>query len=274
MDRRFSLGAALLLLFAGALYLWLNPEGQTAAPMAPTVSVEADMPAPERADSSAPAGPAAPALPTDRTHPAFYVLAVSWYPGFCELKPNVPECRSGVTARFSLHGLWPGGEYCGVSQDDVATDQVNHWNDLPAVSLGDATWTALRTAMPGTRSHLERHEWVEHGSCSGTSQDVYFAHAAAFLEAINASPVRELFAASTGRKLTRAKVAAAFDHAFGTGAGKRVRLSCDDTGSDSIIDELTIALYGDPFAGGPLPDLIAAAHPRTGGCDGALVATP
>lgn len=263
MDRRFSLAGAVLLLCAGALYLWLAP-ATTQAPVTPIA-------VPEASASSQPQ-PSSPALPVDPTHPAFYVLALSWYPALCELKPRVPECRGGGEARFALHGLWPGGEYCGIPAELVSTDEANRWNDLPAVRLGDATWAALRAAMPGTRSHLERHEWVEHGSCSGTSQEVYFAHAAAFLEAVNASAVRDLFAASAGSRLTRARVAAAFDDAFGAGAGKRLRLSCEDTPQASIIDEITIALYGDPFAGDTLPKLLAAAHPRPGGCDGGVVA--
>ncbi len=266
MDRRLSLAGVLLLLCAGAIYLWLEPQPpQTAAPVTP-ITVSA---APEA--SSEPALPS-PSLPTDRTHPALYVLAVTWYPAFCEIKPGVPECRTGVMPRFALHGLWPSDDYCDIPADVVATDEASHWNDLPAVSLSDATWAALRDAMPGTRSHLERHEWVEHGSCSGTSQEVYFAHAAAFVAAINNSPVRDLFAANSGRKLTRAKIAAAFEQAFGNGAAQRVRLSCEDTSQASIIDELTIALYGDPFAGTSLPTLIGTAHPRTGGCDGGVVA--
>ncbi|MDO8359790.1 MAG: ribonuclease [Devosia sp.] len=243
MARRLAAVDLLAVAIAAAAALWIAYASQTA---------------PEPAPSSAPA---------ESTRPAFYVLAVTWLPAFCELKPRVPECRGTSTPRFALHGLWPGGEYCGIDGATLATDQLDHWNDLPAVRMTDATWAALRAAMPGTKSRLERHEWVVHGSCSGASPDAYFSAAAALLGELDRSPVHDLFVANAGRQLTRAEVAAAFDSAFGKDAGRRVRLSCeDDGGSRQIIDELTIALYGDPFGGDTLAELLAAAHPRSGGC--------
>jgi ribonuclease T2 len=263
VDRRFSLGFVLLVLIAGAIYLWLKPEQQGSPSPSPAPTPIAPAPA----SSLEPE----PSTPTAPSHPGFYVLAATWMPGFCTLKPHVPECRGDVGLRFTLHGLWPGGEYCNIPSDVVATDEVNHWNDLPAVRLSDATWTALRGAMPGTKSHLERHEWVAHGSCAGVSQEVFFANAARLLRELSDSTVGDLFADSAGKRLTRAQIGAAFEQAFGSGAGKRVRISCEDDRSTSFIDELTIALYGDPFAGDGLGKMITAAHTRGGGCDGGMV---
>ncbi|MBI4920337.1 MAG: ribonuclease [Devosia nanyangense] len=245
MARRLAAVDLLAAAIAAAVALWIAYASQTAPKPAA----------------------AAPPSTAQSTRAAFYVLAVTWLPAFCELKPRVRECHGTPTPRFALHGLWPGGEYCGIDGDMLATDQLDHWNDLPALRLTDATWAALRAAMPGTKSRLERHEWVVHGSCSGASPDTYFAGAAALLGELDRSPVHDLFVANAGRDLTRTEVAAAFDGAFGKGAGRRVRLSCeDDGGGRQIIDELTIALYGDPFGGDTLAALLAAAHPRGGGC--------
>ena len=44
----------------------------------------------------------------------FYVLALSWSPGFCELdgdrSRNREQCGEGAGLRFVVHGLWPQNE--------------------------------------------------------------------------------------------------------------------------------------------------------------------
>ncbi|MEO6013840.1 MAG: ribonuclease [Devosia sp.] len=283
MNSRLSLILVALILIGGALSLWLKPQDTTIAsssPAMPPIAIELPKQATNSSASTkitkAPAptktGKAAvPARTSERTRPGLYVLAINWFPSFCDLKPGVTECRSGGAERFALHGLWPTGEYCDIDARTRAIDEVNDWDSLPAIRVTDATWSALKQAMPGTQSQLERHEWTAHGSCTGVSQDLYFSRAAAFLEIVNASTVFDLFKDNIGRKLTRTKVAKAFDDAFGAGAGKRVRLSCEDTPRGAIIDELTIALYGDAMAGDSFTDLILEAHPRNGGCEGGIV---
>lgn len=216
--------------------------------------------------------PPSPAPPPTRAQA--YVLAITWFPGFCELLPAVPECRHPTayqTSHFALHGLWPAGEYCGVSDALRSTDLAGRWDRLPAIELTDPTWTRLRGEMPGTRSHLERHEWIAHGSCSGATAEVFFRRAAELVAAINDSPVRDLFEINIGLDLTREQVRTAFDKAFGSGTGKRVRLGCENLDGHRTIDELTINLYGDAMGGDPLKTLIAAARTRGSGCDAGLV---
>jgi ribonuclease T2 len=209
--------------------------------------------------------------------PTHYVLSVSWEPGFCAGHHDKPECAAETSAgfdasHFTLHGLWPDPrEYCGVSGQDIAADKSDDWSALPAVDLSPAARAHLDQDMPGTRSLLERHEWIKHGTCSGAAADAYFGRELDFLAAINASPVRALFAGSVGRNLSLDAIRDAFDQAFGTGAGQRIRLSCTRGGGARRITELTIGLDGDVMGATVLSTLIQAASPTGGGCDSGLV---
>ena len=187
-----------------------------------------------------------------------YVLAINWQPAFCETSPGKPECRAQTTdsfeaTHFTLHGLWPqprDREYCNVSPRDRSASQQGRWRDLPPVNLDNTLRRELDTAMPGTLSQLDRHEWTKHGTCYGTAAQEYFSDALDLLLAINTSGVAELFAANIGRKITLRQVRKAFDTAFGEGAGARVSMSCEPDGNRQIITE---------------------ASPSPGGCAGGIV---
>ncbi len=215
-----------------------------------------------------------PAAAQERTE---YVLALNWQPAFCETAETVPECQSQTGDRFdashfSLHGLWPQrGEYCRVSGSLRILDAERKWHELPAPKLTAETRAVLDVAMPGTRSFLDRHEWLKHGSCYRTNAQEYFDDALAMLEAVNASGVRTLFADSVGRELTQSEIRAAFDAAYGKGAGQRVRIACERDGDRRIVTELTIGLTGDIESPEDFADRIMDARPTRGGCDGGIV---
>ncbi|MCB1461459.1 MAG: ribonuclease [Nitratireductor sp.] len=221
----------------------------------------------------------APRLPSANAESG-YVLAVSWQPAFCETRPRVRECRSQKDGRadtrlFSLHGLWPqpvSKAYCGVPQAEIDADKAGRWRDIGMERLPDALWNRLRTAMPGTASHLDRHEWLKHGTCmAGVDPVGYFEKSLALLEALNGTPVRDLFAANIGRRLTGNEIRAAFDETFGAGAGKRVRIVCVQDGNRRLISELTLGLTGEIGRAPDLAALIAAARPTDPGCPGGIV---
>lgn len=217
---------------------------------------------------------AAPVAAQQRTQ---YVFAISWEPAFCERQSRKPECTSQTADRFdashfSLHGLWPQRmDFCDVSRDLQMKDADGDWDLLPEPELSAETRTALDIAMPGTQSQLERHEWLKHGTCYGTDADEYFADSLAMLDAVNASAVRELFAANIGKTLTQKQVRDAFDKSFGKGAGLRVRLACERDGNRRIISELTIGLTGNIRGAGDYKRLTMAARPTDGGCDQGVV---
>jgi ribonuclease T2 len=218
----------------------------------------------------------APPSPAKR---ADYVLALSWEPAFCEGVPRAIECRrqkptSYEATHFSLHGLWPqprSAAYCNVSATDRAADKAHDWEALPAVDLSPATWADLKQIMPGTQSRLERHEWIEHGTCSGASEETYFSRAALFAGTINNTAIADLFARNIGRRLEGAAIRQAFDTAFGKGAGDRVRIACDQDGNRRLIGEITIGLRGDVLGTGGIGELIAAAPRTDPGCSGGIV---
>ena len=235
------------------------------------------LPAPAPKDTTTTPPPAPPAPPPS-VGKAEYVLAISWEPAFCE-GSNARECRnqnanSYEATHFSLHGLWPQPRtkaYCNVSSSDQATDKAHDWAGLPPVSLTPSVKAALAQVMPGTQSLLERHEWIVHGTCSGSSQDNYFARAALFAGTINNTAVSQLFAANIGKRLDGTAIRAAFDTAFGKGAGDRVRIACDDDGGRRIISEITIGLRGDVMGTGGIGELIAGSSPTDPGCNGGIV---
>lgn len=273
MSKRFVILAAIAILAYVANYVLMSEPPdfdalQQQAPAPASTTIE-PTPAPELL-------PTANRSSKPNARDEFFILAVNWQPAFCETRPDTAECRTQSENRFdasnfTLHGLWPREEYCGVSTRIEDTDRSGRWSALPEVELSPALKRQLDEAMPGTRSQLERHEWIKHGTCYDGDAETYYAAALDLLGQLNATPVRELFAQNIGKRLTQQQVRAAFDTAFGKGAGERVRLACENDGNRTLISELTIGLWG---VIGPAPNLrqlLMAARPSSGGCKSGIV---
>jgi ribonuclease T2 len=113
-------------------------------------------------------------------------------------------------------------------------------------------------------SGLQRHEWSKHGTCfAGASRtadpDEFFGDAIALVEKLDASAVGQLFRKHLGAVVTRGKVEAAFDEAFGDGASERVTIACSGRGRNAMIAELRINISGDITPDADLGALILAA---------------
>jgi ribonuclease T2 len=182
-----------------------------------------------------------------------YVLALSWQPTFCEFNADKPECRSlkpgsFAATRLAIHGLWPDSHenkrlrHCGVDAAVVALDEPARWCQLPEPELKPETRAALDLAMPGVRSCLDRHEWIEHGTCAGVDAEGYFATTLRLAAAVRASPLGDLLAANVSREVPRRKLIEAFDAAFGAGSAKALTLLCKPSGTKSLLIEIRIAL--------------------------------
>ncbi len=173
-----------------------------------------------------------------------HALAISWEPAFCLTNGSKPECQAETPSgwdnhHFSLHGLWPqSGSYCGVSQTQKNEDQNGQWNLLPAVSLAQATWNELRVEMPGTMSYLERHEWTEHGTCSGDSQQNFFAPTLGMLDSINASNLGTTVASHVGGSVTLSQLQTAAALDYGQYAKIDIEYLCISYSGKSYLEEV------------------------------------
>lgn len=95
----------------------------------------------------------------------FFVLALSWSPGFCALEGDEKgreQCEAGSNLGFVVHGLWPQNE-----------------RGYP-IECGPANRNPSRAAMDVARQvfpseGLARHQWRKHGTCAGSSPTDYFA---------------------------------------------------------------------------------------------------
>lgn len=104
----------------------------------------------------------------------YYVLALSWSPGWCAtegLGQDAAQCRAGRRTAFVLHGLWPQNEVgwpsdCRTSARDPAREQSAAMTDI--MGSNGAAW----------------YQWQKHGRCSGLSARDYFATARAAYGAI------------------------------------------------------------------------------------------
>lgn len=213
-----------------------------------------------------------PLQTTKSTAKTKIVLGVSWMPGFCEKKSKTPECArqtaSSVDARqFSLSGLWRVRKtYCGVETGLRDQDKKKDWLSMPELSLAEDVKLELAKAMPGVASGYDRHQWVKYGTCSGMVADEYYGRALKMLAVLNESEVRKLFEDNLGGTIREEEVKAAFDAAFGAGAGNRVKMRCSKDGDRRVITGLTIGLGEVEGEDDDLTTLIAAAKETKFGC--------
>jgi ribonuclease T2 len=108
----------------------------------------------------------------------FYVLALSWSPGFCRTPAGARargQCDSGAGLGFVVHGLWPQYEH-GYPRDCLF--------GAPAPSR-----IALQAAAGLYPTEgLARYEWRRHGVCAGKSPTDYFGDVRRAYEAVAIPP--------------------------------------------------------------------------------------
>ncbi|CAG7857382.1 hypothetical protein MCAMS1_02181 [biofilm metagenome] len=208
--------------------------------------------------------------PDDGNAAKDYLLAVSWQAAFCQTHQEKAECKSQSPDRFdaanlSLHGLWPqpqNNAYCGVSDTVKAIDRNKRWHLLPETMVSADTRTDMEKLMPGVASHLDRHEWIKHGTCYLSTPDEYFSESLMLIEQINNSAVRELFANNIGQNITAEEIRDKFDEAFGDGTGAKVNIKC----TGKLITELWVNLKGEITSNSTLADLMKAAPSAGSSC--------
>jgi ribonuclease T2 len=93
----------------------------------------------------------------------YYVMTLSWAPGFCDLggqETSSPECAVGSGDGFVVHGLWPDNDYrpnpeACQGQDASPADLAEEHGLYPNDSLA-------------------AYEYRKHGTCTGLSAHDYF----------------------------------------------------------------------------------------------------
>ena len=179
-----------------------------------------------------------------------FLLAMSWQPGFCLTHNSKKECRkadssSYSASKISLHGLWPqprNNAYCGVSEKDKTVDRRGRWDLLEPLKLSSETKKALKQAMPGFVSDLQRHEWIKHGTCYSDTPETYYKDSITVTQAINNTKLDELFTANKGKTVSQKDIQKALAETLGKKAAASAALRC---GKKNQITEIWIGLRGD-----------------------------
>ncbi len=95
-----------------------------------------------------------------------YVLSLSWSPEYCASQhSNQTQCAPERHLGLVVHGLWP--------QYETARNGADWPSSCPATQSGRPTKQDVTTVFP--TAGLFRHEWREHGVCSGLTPDDYLA---------------------------------------------------------------------------------------------------
>lgn len=105
----------------------------------------------------------------------YYVLSLSWSPGWCASEGDArssPQCQPARRFGWVLHGLWPQYDrgwpsYCRTDKADPSRTETAAMADNFGTS--GAAW----------------HQWKKHGRCSGLSSADYFDRARQAYGAVN-----------------------------------------------------------------------------------------
>jgi ribonuclease T2 len=119
-------------------------------------------------------------LPPVATAPFdFYVMTLSWSPGFCDLggdEKSPQQCAVGAGNGFIVHGLWPDNRY-GPNPEDCN----------PSEDASPADLAAARGLYP--TQGLARYEYRKHGTCTGLGAEDYFAAVRAVRDGLAIPPM-------------------------------------------------------------------------------------
>ena len=115
--------------------------------------------------AAAPTATVAETAPPVATTPFdYYVMTLSWAPGFCDLggqETLAPECAAGSGDGFLVHGLWPDNDY-------RPNPEGCQGQDASPGDLADQHGLYPNDSLAG-------YEYRKHGTCTGLSARDYFA---------------------------------------------------------------------------------------------------
>lgn len=191
-----------------------------------------------------------------------HVLALSWQPAFCEIKPQKPECKITdpqvyQAKHFTLHGLWPNKKSCGTHYafcDDVKAQKQN-FCEYPEIKLNPTSQAALAEVMPSVTagSCLERHEWHKHGTCQAAkSIEEFFDLSVDLARQFNDSGMAYFMNRRIGQQVRTEDFLNRIAAVLGSSARERIKLSCDQ----GMLVEIQLSLIADLTPGADLEKLI------------------
>ncbi|WP_158812781.1 ribonuclease T2 [Methylocapsa sp. S129] len=127
----------------------------------------AQKPAPAQAAPDAAPTPMAPPASAGMIAPGnfdFYLLTLSWSPGFCDTggaSKSPDQCSVGSNLGFVVHGLWPQFQHGYPSDCD------------PSRPVSSVALQETDGVFPN--EGLARYEWRKHGTCTGLSPEAFFS---------------------------------------------------------------------------------------------------
>ena len=141
----------------------------------------------------------------------YYLLSFSWAPSYCLTHADDgAECASKGYG-FVVHGLWPQFDAGGYPE-----------NCPTHFELSDAAAAKGRSLFPS--EHLMRHEWQEHGTCSGFDALTYFDTVDRATSVIKIPAVLET--PKTDHSFTAAQIADLFQSANPQIPGHALAVAC------------------------------------------------
>ncbi len=170
----------------------------------------------------------------------YYVLALSWSPGFCAVSAGPrdrEQCEVGAQFGFVVHGLWPQRERALLADCEAGLRPAPR-SDIFAV----------RDLYPS--EGLARYQWRKHGGCTGLPPSAYFADVRRAREAVVVPmpPVPE-----GGGALAPEDVLRAFREANPRLRPGMAAVSCPK----NVLQEVRICLSKDLRDFTPCPDVVA-----------------
>jgi ribonuclease T2 len=160
-----------------------------------------------------------------------------------------------------------------IREDMIALDRGN-WLKMPAVELSAASARDLASAMPGSATGLDRHEWWKHGTCSGLTAEKYFATAIALLREVERGSLGRLLTDQAGGTVARKRLLGAFEADLGQGTGRTLVLDCTRDGDETALMEVRIRVKREAVTKGLIADNLAVPAKATRGDCAAEIAIP
>jgi ribonuclease T2 len=195
----------------------------------------------------------------------FYLLAMTVHAAFCaDGHERQQECRAKPMRPLVIHGLWP---------ENLKPRTYPHDCAAPPLALDESLSLELQPFMPGMADGLERHEWREHGGCSGLDDDQYYRAALGLARTLD-SALSARLTTLAGRETTPAELREAAD-AFQPGIGRTFTLHCRTlrgSGGRAVLMEVRQCVDNDGAGGAPGTLLdCASVDRRDQGCGGGIL---